>query len=126
MGRAKVRFHPNGSVRVPHGNRVEVKIAAGARRHAARLRAHGLGHRRKRGQRHLEDQSLMVVAVSPWHRVGTEISGPHEIGPWTMTEASLALLPDVGSPFVAGTRFDLASVGYTGAEYAPLRLPGFS
>ena len=35
-----------------------------------------------------------------------------------MTEASLALLPDVGSPFVAGTRFDLASVGYTGAEYA--------
>jgi hypothetical protein len=35
-----------------------------------------------------------------------------------MTEPTLALLPDVGEPFVAGTRFDLSPVGYTGAEYA--------
>ncbi len=27
-------------------------------------------------------------------------------------------MPEVGSPFVAGTRFDLASVGYTASEYA--------
>jgi len=36
----------------------------------------------------------------------------------TTDHGSWALVPEVGSPFVAGTRFDLASVGYTGAEYA--------
>jgi hypothetical protein len=30
----------------------------------------------------------------------------------------LAPVPEVGSPFVGGTRFDLAALGYTGAEYA--------
>jgi hypothetical protein len=35
-----------------------------------------------------------------------------------MAPASLAPVPDAGSPFVGGTRFDLSSRGYTGAEYA--------
>ncbi|HEY5250707.1 MAG TPA: alpha/beta hydrolase domain-containing protein [Acidimicrobiales bacterium] len=34
-----------------------------------------------------------------------------------MPESSLATLPDIGSPFIAGTRFDLVSVGYEGSEY---------
>jgi hypothetical protein len=33
-------------------------------------------------------------------------------------QLSIAPLPDTGSPFVAGTRFDLSSVGYVEAEYA--------
>jgi hypothetical protein len=35
-----------------------------------------------------------------------------------MEHPSLEPIPDVGAPFVAGTRFDLASAGYVGAEYA--------
>jgi hypothetical protein len=34
-----------------------------------------------------------------------------------MAPASLAPLPDAGAPFVAGTRFDLSSLAYTGTEY---------
>jgi hypothetical protein len=35
----------------------------------------------------------------------------------TTDHGSWTLVPDVGSPFVGGTRFDLGSVGYTEAEY---------
>jgi hypothetical protein len=35
-----------------------------------------------------------------------------------MTRPSIGPLPDAGTPFVAGTRFDLSSVGYGSAEYA--------
>ncbi len=35
-----------------------------------------------------------------------------------MAQPSLAALPDAGSPFIAGTRFDLEPLGYTAAEYA--------
>jgi hypothetical protein len=34
-----------------------------------------------------------------------------------MAHASLVPVPDVGSPFVGGTRFDLSSAAYTGVEY---------
>jgi hypothetical protein len=34
-----------------------------------------------------------------------------------MTEASLSALTATGSPFVAGTRFDLGTAGYRGEEY---------
>jgi hypothetical protein len=34
-----------------------------------------------------------------------------------VTEASFSPLPDAGAPFVAGTRFDVSALGYTGAEY---------
>jgi hypothetical protein len=35
-----------------------------------------------------------------------------------MDHALLEPIPDVGAPFVAGTRFNLAAAGYVGAEYA--------
>ena len=41
-----------------------------------------------------------------------------EIGDVTMEHASLVQLPEAGSPFVAGTRFDLSTLGYTEIEYA--------
>lgn len=40
------------------------------------------------------------------------------LGAVNSDNGALTPLPAVGSPFVAGTRFDLAAVGYTEAEYA--------